>query len=215
MKHTTESIIEALRAGAWAAEIKLMDIAADRLEEFQRELKQAITEKIPPGYGLLDDRIKHLKEQMGYMQQALAYEIADGKKARDERDKALAEVERVKACCMEGDKMLQRSKQERDEASARLATFEPTIRNLTKERNEARAELARLQAERDLWQQIQREDPAISQYFIQRPEPSRLEIAAMLKAGWFANRDADFNATDDGWWIEQADALIAAAKEVI
>jgi len=48
---------------------------------------------------------------------------------------------------------------------------------------------------------------------ITRPEPSRLEIAAMLKAGWFANRDADFNATDHKWWIEQADALIAAAKE--
>ena len=46
-----------------------------------------------------------------------------------------------------------------------------------------------------------------------RPEPSRLEIAAMLKAGWFANRDADFNATDHKWWIDQADALIAAAKE--
>jgi hypothetical protein len=37
----------------------------------------------------------------------------------------------------------------------------------------------------------------------------------MLKAGWFANRDADFNATDHKWWIEQADALIAAAKEAL
>ncbi len=46
-----------------------------------------------------------------------------------------------------------------------------------------------------------------------RPEPSRLEIAAMLKAGWFANRDADFNAGDYGWWIKQADMLIEAAKE--
>jgi len=46
-----------------------------------------------------------------------------------------------------------------------------------------------------------------------RPEPSRLEIAAWLKAGWFANRDADFNAGDHGWWIEQADKLIAAARE--
>jgi hypothetical protein len=35
----------------------------------------------------------------------------------------------------------------------------------------------------------------------------------MLKAGWFANRDADFNARDYGWWIEQADMLIAAARE--
>jgi hypothetical protein len=46
-----------------------------------------------------------------------------------------------------------------------------------------------------------------------RPEPSRLEIAAMLKAGWFANRDADFNARDYGWWIEQADKLIEANKK--
>jgi len=46
-----------------------------------------------------------------------------------------------------------------------------------------------------------------------RPDPSRLEIAAMLKAGWFANRDADFAATDHKWWIEQADALIATARE--
>ena len=46
-----------------------------------------------------------------------------------------------------------------------------------------------------------------------RPEPSRLEIAAMLKSGWFANREADFNARDHGWWLEQADALIAAARE--
>ena len=46
-----------------------------------------------------------------------------------------------------------------------------------------------------------------------RPEPSRLEIATWLKAGWFANRDADFNAADHGWWIEQADKLIAAARE--
>jgi len=46
-----------------------------------------------------------------------------------------------------------------------------------------------------------------------RPEPSRLEIAAVLKAGWFANRDADFNAADHGWWVEQADKLIIAARE--
>jgi uncharacterized coiled-coil DUF342 family protein len=46
-----------------------------------------------------------------------------------------------------------------------------------------------------------------------RPEPSRLEIAAWLKAGWFANRDADFNAADHGWWVEQADKLIVAARE--
>jgi HPt (histidine-containing phosphotransfer) domain-containing protein len=46
-----------------------------------------------------------------------------------------------------------------------------------------------------------------------RPEPSRLEIAAMFKAAWLSNTDYQFeDACDDGWWIEQADALIEAAK---
>lgn len=46
-----------------------------------------------------------------------------------------------------------------------------------------------------------------------RQEPSRLEIAAMLKAGWFANREGDFHSTSEKWWLEQADKLITAAKE--
>ena len=77
---TTEEIINDMRSHT----ITSMRAAADRLEELQRELKQAIAEKIPAGYGLLNDQIKHLKEQMVYMQQALGSEIADGKKARDE-----------------------------------------------------------------------------------------------------------------------------------
>ena len=44
MKPDTEQIIEALRAGAWAAEIKLMDLAADRLEELQKECDKARAE---------------------------------------------------------------------------------------------------------------------------------------------------------------------------
>jgi len=44
--------------------------------------------------------------------------------------------------------------------------------------------------------------------------PSRLEIAAMLKAGWFANAETDFSSTDDAWWIEQAQKLMKADKEV-
>lgn len=47
-----------------------------------------------------------------------------------------------------------------------------------------------------------------------RKDPPRLEIAAMLKAGWFANPDALTSRDEDPkWWIEQADILIAAAKE--
>lgn len=47
-----------------------------------------------------------------------------------------------------------------------------------------------------------------------KKDPSRLEIAAMLKAGWFANAETDFNSTDDAWWIEQAQKLMKADKEV-
>lgn len=48
-----------------------------------------------------------------------------------------------------------------------------------------------------------------------RPAPGRLEIAAMIKAGWFANPQAFCGADKEGWWwLEQADTLIAASKEV-
>jgi len=44
-----------------------------------------------------------------------------------------------------------------------------------------------------------------------RPEPSRLEIAAMLKAGSYACQD--INPLEANIALKQADALIAAAKE--
>jgi hypothetical protein len=44
-----------------------------------------------------------------------------------------------------------------------------------------------------------------------RPEPSRLEIAAMLQAGWLANPESEIDNQHD-WWLAQADALIEAAK---
>jgi hypothetical protein len=43
MKPDTEQIIEALRAGAWEGE-KIMDLAADRLEELQKECDEARAE---------------------------------------------------------------------------------------------------------------------------------------------------------------------------
>jgi hypothetical protein len=93
-------------------------------------------------------------------------------------------------------------------------TTQEIIKQVIKERNEARAEVERLKLERDLWQQIQRDGATVNQQLTVRPEPSRLEIAAMLKAGWVANPDVFSRRDDDpAWWIEQADALIAAAKE--
>lgn len=48
-----------------------------------------------------------------------------------------------------------------------------------------------------------------------KKDPSRLEIAAMLKAGWFANPDALAQRDEDPtWWIERAQELIKADREV-
>jgi hypothetical protein len=84
-------------------------------------------------------------------------------------------------------------------------------KKMMEQRDEIRAEVERLKAE--LHDTIESYKLNNLQPKTTRPEPSRLEIAAWLKAGWFANRDADFNAADHGWWVEQADKLIAAARE--
>lgn len=86
----------------------------------------------------------------------------------------------------------------RDDSYAEIKTVRRELSESIRERNKTVSNL------------IEQRDKALASA---RQEPSRLEIAAMLKAGWFANRDADFNATDQKWWIEQADALIEAAKE--
>ena len=95
-----------------------------------------------------------------------------------------------------------------NEQAARKMEYRKEWGVLIVERDEARAEVKRLKQE--LHDTIESDN---LQPKTTRPEPSRLEIAAMLKAGWFANHDVDFYATDHKWWIEQADALIAAAKE--
>ena len=48
-------------------------------------------------------------------------------------------------------------------------------------------------------------------HFLKRPEPSRLEIAAMLLAGWLGNPDA-LSENNPHEWLLEADKLIAAAK---
>jgi hypothetical protein len=82
------------------------------------------------------------------------------------------------------------------------------IDRIANQRDKAWHEIERLKAELHKTIESDKFQPKTT-----RPEPSRLEIAAWLKAGWFANRDADFNAGDHGWWIEQADRLITAARE--
>lgn len=121
--------------------------------------------------------------------------LADLAIAIEQRDEALAEVERLK-------KLLR-------SATICLSEYQAENERVRKLLNDFTEEKERLKAE--LTEAIRERNKTVAA----RPEPSRLEIAAMLKAGWFANRDTDFNAADHKWWIEQADALIAAAKEAL
>jgi chromosome segregation ATPase len=121
-----------------------------------------------------------------------------------ERDKAFAEVERLK---------------EQVNGQVSLCT------KLTIERGQLWAEVERVKnALHDALAEISRLEkmtPVISRT-VTRPEPSRLEIAAMLMAAWEANPEierARFNQSNrvDLWSsklaIEEADALIAASRE--
>jgi chromosome segregation ATPase len=162
MKHTTEEIIESLRAAAWENE-KIMDIAADRLEELQKEcdearaeverlnkqLEQAIAERTPHDYGLLKHEVECLKQT-----------VHD---ARIENSGQAAELDRLKE-------------------EYRVAHLERQhYKRIADHRQEQLCAL------------------------VSRPDPCRLEIAAMFYAG---REDFDIDTA-----IEAADALIAAAKE--
>ena len=224
MKSETDTIISALRVLARDIHTDdgvvnaCLEEAANRLEELQRELKQAIAEKIPPGYGLLNDQIKHLKEQMGYMQQALGSEIADGKKARDEVDvlkQELAETIR------ERDKTVANLIKQRDDSYAEIKTVRKELAQAIAERtphdygllkgevDNLKRELSEAIKERNkpVADLIKQRDEAIASA---RPDPSRLEIAALLLAATYASNHVVLKAAHA---LQKADELIAAVKE--
>jgi DNA repair exonuclease SbcCD ATPase subunit len=143
---------------------------------------------------ITQDLIKHLRELMPLGPQIATLVTAAADRLEElqrERNEARAEVERIRKASNE------HHIRERDDFDGEFKRLYAKIDPLKQALHEARIENSGLAA------QLERI----------RPDPSRLEIAAMLKAGWFANRDADFSVTDHKWWVEQADSLIAAAKE--
>jgi chromosome segregation ATPase len=89
-----------------------------------------------------------------------------------------------------------------------------TICDLTKERDQARAEVERLKATvEDLNHVIenQRDRAIVNQQLTTRPEMSRLEIAAMAMQGFIGSSAFIMDVPNKS--LEYADALIAAAKE--
>lgn len=152
----TDEIIDDLRQnGLTSASIYTrMERAANRLEELQRNLKQAIAERTPHDYGLLREEATFL---------------------RKERDKALAEVQRVRKLWNE----------------SHIAELDDFAKEIERVKAECR-----------------------NQQLNTRPEPSRLEIAAILLAALASRENESWEAKLEVIWaIEQADELIALAKE--
>ena len=148
----------------------------------------------------------------------------------DERDRARAEVELLKR---ELDQAISERtphdygilREQRDEAHTeverlkRELEFERAeVARLLDERDRARAEVTRLNGElKRTMQALARANASTESWppASVRKEPSRLEIAAMLKAGWFANPEMDLLGDQDNkWWHEQAQELIDAGKEL-
>jgi hypothetical protein len=80
---------------------------------------------------------------------------------------------------------------------------------LQMDRDDARVEVVQLKDKIAAYEQV-----AVSQKVKVRPEPSRLEIAAMLLQGLLANPSTEGSLIHHYRALDQADALIAAAKEV-
>ena len=157
---------------------KFINQAADRLEELQLELTETRDE-----LNEAQLRIKHLTDT--------------GMHAVLERDKAIEKAEKAY-------KLGKESEIERDSLRDTMAI---DMLQLTKERDEARAELERLKDTVSAYEQA-----TVNQQLTIRPDPSRLEIAAMFLSG-FAASDTSVIHNKYNFVLAEADALIAAAKE--
>jgi chromosome segregation ATPase len=164
-----------------------LDKARAEVERLTRELEQAISERTPHDYGII-------KEQRDHYRDRLCTSIKETQEVR-------TEVEQLKQALH--DARLENSGQaaEIEQLKEKRNDYRERLGIAAKEAIEASAEVERLR----------NHTGAIIKLI--RPEPSRLEIAAMFKAAWLSNADyKSEDRCDEGWWIEQADALIAAAK---
>lgn len=251
MKHTTEHIIEALRADG---EPKLLLLAADRLEELQLELTETRAE-LNSDYKNLQRALKNVERitkerdeifEKGNIQYETICEITK------QRNDAIAQAEKAyklrKEAEIERDSLrdtmaldiLELTKQ-RDEARAEVERLNRELGKtidfgVIKERDEARSEVARLLKTLEEWTQVHtaeverfkaenqrlknlvgemiEEEAEGRSVSLTRPEPSRLEIAAMMMAANLSRETEQWDTyVESTWAVEQADALIAAAKE--
>jgi hypothetical protein len=122
-----------------------------------------------------------------------------------ERDEARAEVERLKKCCEEGDKSYQREREAHAECRRDLAMALDKVENQEEIYRNLYYERGLLQSE------VQHLNHIGESTEMTRPEPSRLEIAAMAMQGFIASSGFIIDIPKTS--LDYADALIAAAKE--
>ena len=188
MKPDTEQIIQSLKAGAWEGE-KIMELAADRLEELQKECDEARAEVKERTEALLDaaKQIDELKKQRDHW-------LEKAKQENENFLEARADLERLKqenaALCELAESRLLKIDQQQAEIL--------TLKNKLPRSDETIISKSKLERQQNT-----------------REEPSRLEIAAMLMAAHVYHLGMMY---PEGLTLRQAcfieaDALIAAAKE--
>lgn len=144
-----------------------------------------------------DDDIAEWVEALGFQRDASRAEVEqlnkDYQREKDYRENLRVELRKTREILDELDKQNERTVSEK----AR------TLVNDHKRLGEMHKELA----ERHGRLFANKRDESIKR------EPSRLEIAAMFKAAWYSSQNYDSgNNVETEWWIQQADALILAAK---
>lgn len=185
---STHDLVKDLRSSMPLGEIvkELVSEAANRIEELERANKNTLADLALA----VAERTPH---DYGLLKQEARYAREAEHKAKEQRDKALDEVSRVTKCCEQGDLMLQKVKAEREEA---LAELHKRLEEIS---------ILRWGESGDTQQ------TTVTQHLATRPEPSRLEIAAMLLAAMCGSQYTWTNA--EGIALRKADTLIAAAKE--
>jgi uncharacterized coiled-coil DUF342 family protein len=107
----------------------------------------------------------------------------------------------------------QEMRKQRDEAREEAKRFSKIADLMHIERDQAREEVELLKQERDLWQQVQRDKAIVKESLTVRPEPSRLEIAAMTLAARSISTFYRDPSSEAQHALAAADALIIAARE--
>jgi len=168
-----------------------LDAADARVEQLKQALEQAIAERTPHDYGVLKEEAQEMRKQ---------------------RDEAFAEVEERKSALIDATYQIDNYK------SKFLLWFENAKTQNTKlldaleDATKARKELEQLkQALHDARLENSGQAMLLER---KRPEPSRLEIAAMTLAARSTSTFYRDPSSEAQHALAAADALIAAAKEV-